>query len=347
MHYPASPATLPTKGNPRLEIICQPIGRLLSFDQLDTVTIQIPRLDHEAIAAAETAHKVPCHAPGSRPEIQDFQMTQTHTGTTPEPAAALRLSQVTKAFGATEIIRGVDWTIQQGECHVLIGPNGAGKSTLFHLISGRYLVSGGTIHLNDVDVTRFGANRISRNGLGRSFQTANLFGRMSVFENARIGALRAVGLGPSFLRILRRDDAASLRALEILDEVGLLDQRNEPAALLSYADQRALEIALALAGGQKVLLFDEPTAGMNKQETHHVIALLQRLRAADSARTLVIIEHDMDVVFELADRISVLVYGEMIACDTPQRVRANRAVQEAYLGTPATAAAAATPTQRH
>jgi len=149
--------------------------------------------------------------------------------------------------------------------------------------------------------------------------------------------LRAVGYGPSFLRTLPRGGAADIRALEVLDEVGLLDKCNEPAALLSYADQRALEIALALAGGQKVLLFDEPTAGMNKQETRKVIDLLQRLRAADSERTMVIIEHDMDVVFELADRISVLVYGELIASDTPAAVRANRAVQEAYLGTPTTA----------
>lgn len=271
-------------------------------------------------------------------------MTQTHAGM---PKQALRLAGVKKAFGATEVIRGVDWSIHQGECHVLIGPNGAGKSTLFHLMSGRYLVSGGTIHLNDIDVTRYGANRISRSGLGRSFQTANIFGRMSVFENARIGALRAAGHGPSFLRVLRRGGPADIRALEILDEVGLLDKRNEPAALLSYADQRALEIALALAGNQKVLLFDEPTAGMNKQETRNVIELLHRLRAADSSRTMVIIEHDMDVVFELADRISVLVYGEIIACDTPTQVRANRAVQEAYLGTPAGADTNPAQSRRH
>jgi branched-chain amino acid transport system ATP-binding protein len=265
-------------------------------------------------------------------------MTETHAEAAHTPKLALRLQGVTKAFGGPEIIRGVDWLIHEGECHVLIGPNGAGKSTLFHLISGRYAVSRGSIHLNGIDVTGFGARRISRSGLGRSFQTANLFGRMTVFENVRIGALRAAGYGPSFLRMLRRGNAADIRALEVLDEVGLLDRRHEPAALLSYADQRALEIALALAGGQKVLLFDEPTAGMNKHETRHVIELLQRLRAADSKRTLLIIEHDMDVVFELADRISVLVYGELIACDTPARVRANPAVQEAYLGKPAVAA---------
>lgn len=265
-------------------------------------------------------------------------MTETHAGAAHSPISALRLEGVKKAFGATEVIRGVEWSVRQGECHVVIGPNGAGKSTLFHLISGRYAVSSGTILLNGTDVTRYGANRISRSGLGRSFQTANLFGRMTVFENARIGALRASGYGPSFLRVLRRGNSADIRALEILDEVGLLDKRHEPAALLSYADQRALEIALALAGSQKVLLFDEPTAGMNKHETRQVIDLLQRLRAADSSRTMVIIEHDMDVVFELADRISVLVYGEIIACDTPEAVRANLAVQEAYLGKPAVAA---------
>jgi branched-chain amino acid transport system ATP-binding protein len=257
-------------------------------------------------------------------------MTQTH-----ETGPALQLTGLTKAFGPTEIIRGVDWSVARGECHVLIGPNGAGKSTLFHLISGRYAASSGTISLHGRNITRYSASKISRCGLGRSFQTANLFGRMSAFENARIGALRAVGYGPSFWRRLPRGGAADLRALEMLDEVGLLDQRNEPAALLSYADQRALEIALALAGGQDVLLFDEPTAGMNSQETRRVIDLLRRLREADAKRTMVIIEHDMNVVFELADRISVLVYGEIIACDTPAKVRANPAVQEAYLGTPA------------
>ncbi|SOE70994.1 amino acid/amide ABC transporter ATP-binding protein 1, HAAT family [Burkholderia sp. D7] len=245
---------------------------------------------------------------------------------------ALHLSGVRKVFGATEIIRGVDWTIQRGECHVLIGPNGAGKSTLFNLISGRYTASAGTVRLNGHDITRFGASRISRSGLGRSFQTTNLFGRLSVFENARIGVLRAVGYGPFFWKRLPRGGVADIRALEVLDEVGLLDQCHEAASLLSYADQRALEIALALAGGQTVLLFDEPTAGMNREETQRVIALLQRLRASDTNRTIVIIEHDMNVVFELADKISVLVYGEIIASDTPATVRANPRVQEAYLG---------------
>jgi branched-chain amino acid transport system ATP-binding protein len=245
---------------------------------------------------------------------------------------ALHLSGVRKVFGATEIIRGVDWTIPRGECHVLIGPNGAGKSTLFNLISGRYTASAGTVRLNGHDITRYGPSRISRSGLGRSFQTTNLFGRLSVFENARIGSLRAVGHGPFFWKRLPRGGAADIRALEVLDEVGLLDQCHEPASLLSYADQRALEIALALAGGQTVLLFDEPTAGMNREETRRVIALLQRLRTSDNSRTIVIIEHDMDVVFELADRISVLVYGEIIASDTPTKVRSNPRVQEAYLG---------------
>ncbi|MGO4378527.1 ABC transporter ATP-binding protein [Pseudoduganella sp. RAF19] len=251
-------------------------------------------------------------------------------------APALRLAAVKKAFGATEIIRGVNWEVAQGECHVLIGPNGAGKSTLFGLISGNLRVSSGTIALNGQQISGMSASKISRSGLGRSFQTNNLFGRMSAFENARIGALRAVGHGPSFWRGLQHGGPADMRALEVLDEVGLLDKAHTMTSLLSYADQRALEIAMAIAGGQQVLLFDEPTAGMNREETSRVISLLQRLRSADSRRTIVIIEHDMNVVFELADRISVLVYGEMIATDTPSNIRANRKVQEAYLGVPAT-----------
>jgi branched-chain amino acid transport system ATP-binding protein len=246
-------------------------------------------------------------------------------------APALRLAAVKKAFGATEIIRGVNWEVAQGECHVLIGPNGAGKSTLFGLISGHLRVSSGSIALCGKQISGLSASKISRSGLGRSFQTNNLFARMSAFENVRIGALRAVGYGPAFWRGL-----ADLRALEVLDEVGLLEKAHVAAGLLSYADQRALEIAMAIAGGQQVLLFDEPTAGMNREETARVIGLLQKLRAGDARRTIVIIEHDMNVVFELADRISVLVYGEVIATDIPSRIRANRKVQEAYLGVPAT-----------
>jgi branched-chain amino acid transport system ATP-binding protein len=249
--------------------------------------------------------------------------------------AALRLTDVRKAFGATEIIRGVNWSLRRGECHVLIGPNGAGKSTLFHLISGRYRVSSGTIHLGRTNVTSLSASRIYRAGLGRSFQTSNLFSRLTVFENARMGALRATGYRPSCWRNLHRGGPADIRALEVLDEVGLLEQSQKPAALLPYADQRALEIAMALAGGQQVLLFDEPTAGMNREETRRIISLLQQLRAADPERTIAIIEHDMDVVFELAERVSVLVYGELIACDTPANIRTNPRVQEAYVGIPA------------
>ncbi len=268
-------------------------------------------------------------------------MTDQHIETRGAPA--LRLVAVKKAFGPTEIIRGVDWTVAQGDCHVLIGPNGAGKSTLFNLISGRIKPSSGQIELNGRPITRLGANKISRSGLGRSFQTNNLFVRMSAFENVRIGALRAVGYGPSFWRGLPRGGAADMRALEVLDEVGLLEKSRVAAGLLTYADQRALEIALAIAGGQKVLLFDEPTAGMNREETARVIGLLQRLRTADFERTIVIIEHDMNVVFELADRISVLVYGQMIATDTPARIRTNRSVQEAYLGVPTEAPACKEP----
>jgi branched-chain amino acid transport system ATP-binding protein len=248
------------------------------------------------------------------------------------PHDAIQLWGVRKSFGRTDIIRGVDLAVRSGECHVLIGPNGAGKSTIFHLISGALRATGGRIALNGHDITRSSPSAISRQGLGRSFQTSNLFGRLTAFENARIGAFRYAGYGPCFWRLMRRGSPADMRALEVLDEVGLLDQRATPASLLSYADQRALEIALALAGGQRILLFDEPTAGMNREETAKIIALLRQLRASDPRRTFVLIEHDMDVVFGLADRISVLVYGEIIATGTPADIRADARVQEAYLG---------------
>jgi len=256
--------------------------------------------------------------------------------TAADESPAMRLAGVRKAFGPIEILRGVDLSIRRGECHVLIGPNGAGKSTLFNVMSGGLAATSGVIELHGRDITRMGPSQISRAGLGRSFQTSNVFNRMTAFENVRIGALHASGHRPSFWKPLKRGGVADLRALQVLDEVGLLDRRHTPASLLSYADQRALEIALALAGGQQTLLFDEPTAGMNKEETATVINLLRRIREADRGRTLCLIEHDMDVVFGLADRISVLVYGEVIATGTPDAVRSDPRVQEAYLGVPVT-----------
>ena len=246
--------------------------------------------------------------------------------------AALELAGVRKSFGRSEIIRGVDLSVPVGERHAIIGPNGAGKSTLFNLMSGRFGVSAGTIRLGGRDVTRLKPFEINRLGLSRSFQITNIFHRMTVFENLRCATLYSLGYKYSFWHRLNRLRDAAARAEEVLESIGLAVRRDTPAGLLTYAEQRALEIGITIAGGASVILLDEPTAGMSRSETDHAVELIRRVT---EGRTLLMVEHDMSVVFGLADRISVLVYGEVIASDAPERIRGNARVQEAYLGTEA------------
>jgi branched-chain amino acid transport system ATP-binding protein len=245
---------------------------------------------------------------------------------------ALELAGLRKSFGAMEIIRGVDLTVRAGERHAVIGPNGAGKSTLFHLISGHFGPSGGMVRLRGEDITGMAPQLINRRGLSRSFQVTNIFPRLSVLENVRCATLWSLGHRYSFWRDVERLDDANRRTEEILAEIDLSDRRHTPAGVLTYGEQRALEIGLTIAGKADVLLLDEPTAGMSHAETERVVALIRKV---SEKRTLLMIEHDMHVVFDLADRISVLVYGEIIASDTPARIKANAAVQQAYLGTEA------------
>jgi branched-chain amino acid transport system ATP-binding protein len=245
-------------------------------------------------------------------------------------ASALELQAVHKSFGATAIIRGVDMSVGRGERHALIGPNGAGKSTLFHLITGRFPLSSGAVRLNGEDVTGLAPFEIYRRKLARSFQITNIFPRMSVYENLRCAVLWSLGHGYSFLHLIDRMPDVNERAQAVLERIGLAARRDVPAGLLAYAEQRALEIGLAIAGEPEIILLGEPTAGMSHSETEHAVELIRRV---SEGRTLLIVEHDMAVVFGLADRISVLVYGEIIASDAPEKIRANRAVQEAYLGT--------------
>jgi len=244
--------------------------------------------------------------------------------------AALELRGLHKSFGPTPIIRGVDLAIETGELHAIIGPNGAGKSTLFHLISGRYEVTEGSIHLNGNEITNMRPYDINRMGLSRSFQVTNIFPRMSVFENVRCALLYGMGHKYKFWSLVSRSRDLTERTERVLEEVSLTAQRNVLAGLLSYADQRALEIGITIAGGADVIMLDEPTAGMSHTETDCAVALIRQVAAG---RTLIMVEHDMSVVFDLAHRISVLVYGEIIASDEPEKVRASAAVQEAYLGT--------------
>jgi branched-chain amino acid transport system ATP-binding protein len=247
---------------------------------------------------------------------------------TVEPA--LRLMDLHKHFGPTPIIRGVSVDVVQGERHAIIGPNGAGKSTLFNLISGRLPVTAGRILLNGAEITDHAPFEINRRGLSRSFQVTNIFPRLSVYENVRCGVLWSLGYRYSFWRAVDRLQDAAQRTEQILEQIHLAARRDVPAGVLTYAEQRALEIGITVAGGADVILLDEPTAGMSRSETAYAVELI---RALSSGKTLVMVEHDMSVVFDLADRISVLVYGQVIATDAPDRIRANPAVQEAYLGT--------------
>ena len=244
-------------------------------------------------------------------------------------APALELRGVRKRFGKTEIIRGVDLVVARGERHAIIGPNGAGKSTLFNLASGRFPVSDGRILLNGADVTRLRPHQINRRGLSRSFQVTNIFPNLSVFENLRCASLWSLGYRYAFWRALSALADARSRAEEVMERIGLARRRDTLAGVLSYAEQRALEIGITIAGGAEVILLDEPTAGMNRSETAAAVALIRKVT---EGRTLVMVEHDMGVVFDLADRVSVLVYGEIIASGVPAAIRANPKVQEAYLG---------------
>ncbi len=245
-------------------------------------------------------------------------------------SSALTLAGLRKSFGAAEIIRGVDLEVEDGERHAIIGPNGAGKSTLYNLISGRFPPSAGRIHLYDTDITGRKAFDINRLGLTRSFQVTNIFARLSVLDNVRCGCLYALGHRYAWWKLVGRLQDVNEQTASILRDIGLWEKRELPAGLLSYADQRALELGIAIAGGANVILLDEPTAGMSHSEVEQAVSLIRRI---SEGKTLVIVEHDMGVVFDLADRISVLVYGEIIATGTPGEIRASSAVQEAYLGT--------------
>ncbi len=242
---------------------------------------------------------------------------------------AIELKDLRKSFGRTEIIRGAELAVRPGERVAIIGPNGAGKSTLFNLISGRFAPTSGEILLNGQRIDALKPYEICRRGLARSFQISNIFGRLSVFENLRCGVLWSMGYRYAFWKFLAGLTDANARAEQLLHDIRLDKKRDVLAMNLTYAEQRALEVGITIAGGASVVLLDEPTAGMSKSETSRFIELI---RAVTAGKTLLTVEHDMGVVFGLADKIAVLVYGEVIAFDTPEAVRANPRVQEAYLG---------------
>ena len=242
---------------------------------------------------------------------------------------ALELKDLRKSFGRTDIIRGVDLQVAAGERVAIIGPNGAGKSTLFNLISGRLEPTSGQVMLHGQRIDGKKPYEVNRLGLSRSFQITNIFGRLSTFENLRCALLWSLGYRYTFLRFLSGLQDVNERAEELLAQIHLEKKRDVLAMNLTYAEQRALEVGITIAGGASVILLDEPTAGMSREETRRFIALIKEVTVG---KTLLTVEHDMGVVFGLADKIAVVVYGEVIAYDTPDRVRANQKVQEAYLG---------------
>jgi branched-chain amino acid transport system ATP-binding protein len=243
--------------------------------------------------------------------------------------SAVELKNLEKSFGKTAIIRGVSLDVKSGERHAVIGPNGAGKSTLFNLISGRFLPTSGSVLLRGENITGLRPFEINRRGLSRSFQVTNIFPRLSVWENVRCAVLWSKGYKYSFWQNIDKLEDVRARTQEILELINMANRAQIPAGVLSYAEQRALEIGITIAGGADIILLDEPTAGMSRSETEHAVALIKKV---SEGRTLIIIEHDMGVVFNLADRISVLVYGQIIATDEPAKIKANQKVQEAYLG---------------
>jgi len=244
----------------------------------------------------------------------------------------LVLNDLQKSFGDLGIMRGVNLAVRRGERHAVIGPNGAGKSTLFNLISGALPPSGGSIRLNGRSIHGFAPERINRMGLARSFQITSVFGRMSALENLRIGVMARHGVRFDLFSPVKAKRRINDDAHALLERIKLRHRANVPAADLTYSEQRSLEIGMTLATGAEMILLDEPTAGMSREETAYMVELI---REVTTDKTLMVVEHDMSVVFGLCDRISVLVYGTILATGTPDEIRASQPVRDAYLGTEA------------
>ncbi len=233
------------------------------------------------------------------------------------------------SFGPLKVLFGVDLQIAEGERHAVIGPNGAGKTTLFNTITGTYRPTKGKVLFKGRDITGYPPHKLARIGVGRSFQITSTFTNLTAFQNIRLAILSKDGIRFNLLRRVDKMKRLTDETDEMLKRINLYEDRNTPASALSYGKSRALEISMALATDPELVLLDEFAAGMSKEETQDAVALIQKLTAG---KTVVLIEHDMDVVFNLADRITVLHYGKILATGKPQEIRNNQAVKDAYLG---------------
>jgi branched-chain amino acid transport system ATP-binding protein len=232
-------------------------------------------------------------------------------------------------FSGLQVLFDVSLQVQEGERHAVIGPNGAGKTTLFNVITGTYRPRRGQVFFKGKEITGTRPNELTRLGMGRSFQITSTFNRLTTFQNIRLAILSKRGIRFQLLRKVDKMQDITKETDEVLRRINLDRERNLPAGVLSYGKHRSLEISLALATDPDLVMLDEPTAGMSRDETHYAVELIRRLT---EGKTLVIIEHDMDVVFSLADRITVLHYGQILATGSPVEIRQNQAVKDAYLG---------------
>ncbi len=233
------------------------------------------------------------------------------------------------SFGALDVLFGVDLQIEEGERHAVIGPNGAGKTTLFNTITGTYHPTSGKVFFKGKDITGYPPHKLARIGIGRSFQITSTFANLTAFQNIRLAILSKDGVRFNLFRRVDKMGKVTEETDEMLKRISLYEDRNTPASALSYGKSRALEISMALATDPELVLLDEFAAGMSREETQDAVALIRKLT---EGKTVVIIEHDMDVVFNLADRITVLHYGRVLATGKPAEIRNNQAVKDAYLG---------------
>jgi len=241
----------------------------------------------------------------------------------------LEVTDLFKDFSGLKVLFGIDLKLEQGDRHAIIGPNGAGKSTLFNVITGKYVPSRGKITFKGHDITGLPPHKIARLGLARSFQVTNIFRAMTVFENIRNAVLSRNGKRHAIFPSLPKMRAISDETERILDQIGLLDRKDELAGELAHGHQRALEIGMTIAMDPDLILLDEPTAGMSAKESRESVSLIEKVT---EGKTLLIVEHDMDVVFSIANGITVIYYGQVLASGSPEAIRNDQRVKDAYLG---------------